>query len=220
MKKSFKLFPLLLCLLYSIAQASPPPQKDFEFLEPFNDTALVENGLELTGSIGGVALSALLNQGIWWGVCRTWGIISGPSSQYNLPGQEGKELENLKADFCLELAPMVVITEVALAGHVSPWPLEQRWWKPLYFAGAGMAGYAAYTDPIKRKFIPVAVLGYLAIEAGSRTGASAASALILREMNVRDRDIETEEYVAGEYAILSTINGVLAGDCRLRSHDP
>ena len=209
MKKSFKLFPLLLCLLYSITQASLPSQKDFEFLEPFNDTTLVENGLELTGSIAGVSLSAVLNAGIWWGVCRTWGIISGPSSQYNLPGQEAKELENLKADFCLQLAPLVAITEVALAGHVSPWPLEQRWWKPLYFAGTAMAGYALYTDPIKRKFIPVAVLGYLAIEAGSRTGASAVSALILRKMNVRD--IETEGYVTAEYAILSMVNGVLAG---------
>ena len=209
MKKSFKLFSLLLCLLYSIAQASSPSQKDFEFLEPFNDTRLVENGLELTGSIAGVSLSTLLNLGIWWGVCRTWGIISGPSSQYNLPGQEGKELENLKADFCLQLAPMVAITEVALAGRVSPWPLEQRWWKPLYFAGTAMAGYALYTDPTKRKLIPVVALGYLAMEAGLRSGASAASALILRKMNVRD--IETEGYVAGEYAILSTVNGILVG---------
>ena len=209
MKKSFKLFPLLLCLLYSIAQASPPSQKDFKFLKPFNDTTLVENGLALTGSIAGVSLSTLLNVGIWWGVCRTWGIISGPSSQYNLPGQEGKELEKLKTDFCLQLAPMVAITEVALASHVSPWPLEQRWWKPLYFAGTAMAGYAAYNDPIKRKSIPVAVLCYLAMETGSRTGASAASALILRKMNVRA--IETEKYVVGEYATLSTVNGILAG---------
>ena len=209
MKKTFKLFPLLLCLLYSIAQASPPSQKDFEFLEPFNDTSLVENGLELTGSIAGVSLSTLLNQGIWWSVCKTRGIISGLSSQYSLADSEKQELESLKTDFCLQLAPMMTITEVALAGHVSSWPLEQRWWKPLYFAGTTMAGYALYTDPTKRKFIPVAVLGYLAMEAGARTGASAASALILRKMNVRD--IETEGYVAAEYAILSMVNGILAG---------
>ena len=210
MKKTFKLFPLLLCLLYSIAQASPPSQKDFEFLEPFNDTTLVENGLALTGSIAGVSLSTLLNQGIWWGVCEIEGMTFGLSKQYNLAGPEKQELENLKTDFCLELASMVAITEVALAGHVSPWPLEKRWWKPLYFAGTAMAGYAAYADPTKRKFIPVAVLGYLAMEAGSRTGASASSTLILRKMNVRDRDIETVGYVAGEYVILSTVNGVLA----------
>ena len=53
-----------------MAQASRPSQKDFEFLEPFNDTRLVENELALTGSIAGVSLSTLLNLGIWWGVCK------------------------------------------------------------------------------------------------------------------------------------------------------
>ena len=52
MVKSFNLFPLLLCLLllHSMVQASSPSQKDFGFLEPFNDTSLVESGLGLTGS--------------------------------------------------------------------------------------------------------------------------------------------------------------------------
>ncbi len=207
MRKSFKLFPLLLCLLYTTAQASLPLKNDFDFLGPLNNTALVANGLELTASIAGVSLSTLLNVGIWWGVCKTAGIVSGLSSTYDLTESDTKELEKLKTDFCLQLAPLVTITEVALAGRVSPWPLEQRWWKPLYFAGAGMAAYASVTKT--RKHIPVAVLTYLASEAISRTGTSAISTLILRKMNVRD--IKAERYAAWEYMIFSAMNGVMAG---------
>ncbi|WP_257280651.1 hypothetical protein [Endozoicomonas sp. ISHI1] len=207
MNKSFNLFPLLLCLLYSMAKASPPSQNDFDFLEPFNDTAPVANGLELTGSIAGVSLSTLLNLGIWWGVCKTAGIVSGLSGTHDLAASDTKELEQMKTDFCLQLAPVITTAEVALAGHVSPWPLEQRWWKPLYFAGAGMAAYVAPTKT--REHIPVAVLTYLASEALSRTGASAGSALMLRKMNVRD--INTEWYAVGEYAIFSPMNGIIAG---------
>ncbi|WP_306674525.1 hypothetical protein [Endozoicomonas sp. ISHI1] len=207
MNKLFNLCPLLLCLLYSMAKASPPSQNDFDFLEPLNDTALVANGLELTGSIAGVSLSTLLNLGIWWGVCKTAGIVSGLSSTHDLAESDTKELEQMKTDFCLQLAPMITTAEVALAGHVSPWPMEQRWWKPLYFVGAVMAAYAANTDT--RALIPVAVLTYLVSEAVSRTGTSAISALILRKMSVRD--IKSEWYAAGEYAILSAINGVVAG---------
>ncbi|WP_422452250.1 hypothetical protein [Endozoicomonas sp. ALC066] len=207
MKKSFNLFPLLLCLLYSMAKATPSSKNDFDFLEPFNDSALVANGLELRESIAGLSLSTLLNMGIWWGVCKTAGIVSGLSSTHNLAETDTKELEKLQTDFCLQLAPAITITEVALAGHVSPWPLEQRWWKPLYFAGAGMTAYTANTKT--RELIPVAVLTYLASEAVSRTGASAMSALILRKMSVRD--IETEWYAAGEYTILSMVNGIMSG---------
>ncbi|WP_422411228.1 MULTISPECIES: hypothetical protein [unclassified Endozoicomonas] len=207
MKKSFNLFPLLLCLLYSTAKASPPTKNDFDFLEPFNDTALVANGFELRESIAGLSLSTLLNMGIWWGVCKTVGIVSGLSSTHNLAETDTKELEKLQTDFCLQLAPAITITEVALAGHVSPWPLEQCWWKPLYFAGAVMAAYAA--NKKTRELIPVAVLTYLASEAVSRTGASAISALILRKMSVRD--IAAGRYATGEYAMLSLINGIIVG---------
>ena len=72
-----------------------------------------------------------------------------------------------------------------------------------------MEAYAAYKDPKTRKLIPVAVLTYLASEAVSRTVASAASASILRKMQVRD--IETKGYVYGEYLILSLFTGVMAG---------
>ncbi|WP_422139593.1 hypothetical protein [Endozoicomonas sp. ALC020] len=207
MKKSFNLLPLLLCLLYSMAKASPPSQNDFDFLKPFNDTALVENGLELTQSIAGVSLSTLLNLGIWWGVCKTAEIVSGTSGEYDLAALDTKELEKLKTDFCLQLAPVVTTAEVALVGQASPWPLEQRWWKPLYFAGAGMAAYIANTKT--KELISVAVLTYLASEAVSRTGASAITALILRKMSLRD--IATEWYATGEYTILSMTNGIMAG---------
>ncbi|WP_276576699.1 hypothetical protein [Endozoicomonas sp. 4G] len=207
MTKSFNLCPLLLCLLCTTAQASHPSQNDFDFLEPFNDTALVENGLELTRSIAGVSLSSLLNMGIWWGVCKTAGILSGLSSKHDLAESDTKELEKLKTDFCLQLAPVMTATEVALAGHVSPWPLEQRRWKPLYFAGAGMAAYSAITKT--RGQIPVAVLTYLASSAVSRTGAGAISAITLRKMGVRD--ISTEWYAVWEYTVLSAADGVMIG---------
>ncbi|WP_422473400.1 hypothetical protein [Endozoicomonas sp. ALB032] len=208
MKKSFNLFPLLLCLLYSMAKAASLPAKnDFDFLKHFNGTALVENGLELKQSITGISLSTLLNLGIWWGVCKTAQIVSGPSGKYDLAALDTEELEKLKTDFCLQLAPVVTTAEVALAGHVSPWPLEQRWWKPQYFAGAGVTAYASMTKA--RELVPFAVLTYLASEAASRTGASAVSVLILRKMSVRN--ITAERYAAGEYAVLSLINGVMAG---------
>ncbi|WOG27378.1 hypothetical protein [Endozoicomonas sp. 8E] len=207
MRKSFHLFSLLLCLLYTMAQARSPSQNDFNYLETFNDTALVANGLELTGSIAAVSLSTLLNLGIWWGVCKTVGIVSGLSSEYDLAESDTKELEKLKTDFCLQLAPVMTSTEVALAGRVSPWPLEQRWWKPLYFAGAGMAAYAAFTET--REQVPVAVLTYLTSEALTRTGVSAISALVLRKMSVRD--MKAEWYELGEYAIFSMMNGIMAG---------
>ncbi|WP_252176164.1 hypothetical protein [Endozoicomonas sp. 4G] len=193
MTKSFKLCPLLLCLLCTMAQASHLSQNDFDFLEPSNDTVLVENGVKLTGSIAGVSLSTLLNLGIWWGVCKTAGIDSRLSS-------------NDLAESCMQLAPMITTAEVALAGHVSPWPLNQHWWKPLYFAGAGMAAYATMR-PGER--VPAAVLVYLASEAVARTGGSTISTLILRKMSVRD--IPTKPYEAAEYALLSGMNGIIAG---------
>ncbi|WOG27810.1 hypothetical protein [Endozoicomonas sp. 8E] len=207
MKKSFNLFPLLLCLFYSTTQASPSSKNDFDFLEPFNNTALVANGRELAESIDELSRSTLLNLGIWWGVCKTAGKVSGLSGIHDLAEADTNELEKLKTDFCLQLAPVLTTAEVALAGHVSYWPLEQCWWKPLYFAGAGMTAYVASTKT--RELIPVAVLTYLASEAVSRTGASVISALFLREMGVKD--IDTEWYAAGQYAVLSVINGIMTG---------
>ena len=219
MKMSFKLLPLFLCLslFHSMAQASVLSQKEFEFLKPFNDTALVENGLKLTGSLAGISLSTLFNLGIWLGVCKIPEIVSGLSAKHNRNDVEKQELVTLKTDFCLQLAPVITIAEVALAGHVSPWPLEQSWWKPLYFAGAGMAAY--YGSQSKNKMaVPIYVLTFLAAEAGSRTVASAASAAILRIMNITD--ISTEWYVYGEYMVLSVINGALAGaiTCEAMKH--
>ncbi len=207
MTKSFKLCSLLLCLLCTMAQASPPLQSDFDFLKPFNNTALVENGSKLGESIAGVSLSTLLNLGIWWAVCKTGGVVAKLSSTYDLAESDTKELETLKTDFCMQLAPVITTAEVVLAGHVSPWPLDQRWWRPLYFAGAGMAVYATMTK--ERGQIPVAVLTYLASEAVTRTGASTISTLILKTMSVRH--ITTKWYQAAEYAVLSGMNGILAG---------
>ncbi|WP_422473398.1 hypothetical protein [Endozoicomonas sp. ALB032] len=208
MKKSFNLFPLLLCLFYSTTQASPPSQNDFDFLKPLNDTALVANGLELTESIAGVSVSTLLNLGIWWAVCKTAGIVTGLSDTYDLAASDTKELEELKTDFCWQLAPVITTAEVALAGHVSSWPLELHWWKLLYLAGAGMDIYVSMTET--RQHIPAEILTYLASEALLRTGASAISVSILRKTRFV-REITTKRYVTAEYAILSAINGVMVG---------
>ncbi|WP_252177553.1 hypothetical protein [Endozoicomonas sp. 4G] len=206
MKKSFNLFPLLLCLFYSTAQASPPSQNDFDFIKPFNHTALVANEFELTESIAGLSVSTLLNLGIWWGICKTAGVASGLSRTHDLAASDTKELEKLKTDFCLQMAPVMTTAEVALAGHVSPWPLE-RWWKAMYFAGAGMVACAAVAQI--RGFVPVVVLNYLVSEAVTRTISSTTWVSILRTMSARD--ITIEWYVAGKYTRLSALNMVTAG---------
>ncbi|WP_422411236.1 MULTISPECIES: hypothetical protein [unclassified Endozoicomonas] len=205
MKKLFNPFPLLLCLFYSAAQASLPSKNDFDFLEPFNDNALFASGLELTKSIAGLSLSTLMNLGIWWGVCKTAGMVTGLTRTHNLTETDTKELESSQTDFCLQLASVMTIAEVALAGHVSPWPTKRRW-KPLYYAGAGLAAYDAIAQT--RELVPVSVLTYLASEAVSRTIASTMAVLILRKMSVRD--ITTEWYVAREY-VLSALSLVIAG---------
>ncbi|WP_257280333.1 hypothetical protein [Endozoicomonas sp. ISHI1] len=207
MKKSFNLFPLLLCLFYSTAQASLPPQNDFDFLEPFNNNALVANGPELTKSIAGLSVSTLLNLGIWWGVCKTAGTVTGLSNTDNLAETDTGELENSQTDFCLQLASVMTAAEVALAGQVSPWPME-RWWKPLYSAGAGMAAYVAIAQTRELVPVPVPVLTYFASAAVTRTIASTMSVLILRKMNARD--ITTEWYATGKY-VLSALSMVIAG---------
>ncbi|WP_252176166.1 hypothetical protein [Endozoicomonas sp. 4G] len=207
MTKVFKLCPLLLCLFCTMAQASPPSQSDFDFLKPLNNTVLVENGLVLTERIAGVSLSTLLNLGVWWAVCKTAGTVAGLSSAYDLAESDTKELEKLKTDFCMQLAPMITTAEVALAGHISPWPLDQRWWRPLYFAGAGMTVYATMTEA--REHLPATVLTYLASEAVSRTGASAISVFNLRKMGLRG--MATEWYLASEYTVFSAVNGIIVG---------
>ena len=209
MKTSFKLFPLFWCLsLHSMAQTNHTLQKVFEFPEPLNDTAPVENWLELTESLAGISLTTLLNLGIWWGVCKTAGIVSGLSNEHR-PNDEGREnVDILKADFCLQLAPIITTAEVALVSR-SPRPLEQNWWKPVYIAAAGLCASEAYSWPERLMIVPSFALSWLAYEAGLKIVASTASASIPGEKHARD--IEIERYVNKEDITLPTVDGILAG---------
>ena len=135
------------------------------------------------------------------------GIASGLVGKHQL-GESGKqELEAIKTDFCLQLAPLIATTETTLAGHLSPWPLEPLWWHSLFFMGVPLSAYRGYMWDENPRHISVAILTYLTAETLSRTGGSAASASILKKMEITD--IDKIDYAAGEYTVLSMTTGLV-----------
>ena len=208
MKLPFKLLPLFFCFLLSFCSLvrADHTQKDFAFLKDYkNASSMVESDLAWLESTTGFSLSILVNLGFWYGVCKTLAIVSG------LASSEKKGLTTLKTDFCMQLASVITTTEVALAGHVCPWSLEQIWWQPLRFAGAGMAAYAGYTVPGNKLAmpVPVASLTYFTAEAIARTAGSTASSIVLRKAD--STNIDPFNYDYGQYVILSIITGLMAG---------
>ena len=194
-----------------MAQTNFTLQTYFEFPEPFNNyTAPVENWLELTESFAGISLTTLLNLGIWWGVCKTPGIISGLSNEHRLNDEGRERVDILKADFCLPLASIITTAEVALISR-SPKPLEQNCWDPVLFVVAGSSVSAVYLYPKRRPMEAASfALFWLAFKAGSKIVASTATASIPGEKHARDIEIE-RRYVYKGNIIPPMVNGVLAG---------
>jgi hypothetical protein len=198
-----------------LVKATQPTQEDFAFLDHYNNASVVESGMELLASAVGVSITTLVNQGLWYGVCKTPEIISGLASRYKLDSHETEDMEKLKTDFCLQLSYVIATSEVALAGHVAPWPIEQVWWQPLRFAGVGIYAYRKHTDSKNTVTAPVAALTYLVVEASMRTAGSTVSSLLLRKTN--DKSIIPFNYTYQQYTDLSTITGLVLGDIIYRA---
>ena len=210
MKSLYRQFALFLCLslLGSMVKADDSGQSNFDFLKtPLENATMVENGLALAINAGGVSLSTLINTGLWWGVCKTPGIISGLVNKHQFTESEKKELESVKTDFCLQLAPLIAATETTLAGQVSPWPLEALWWRPVFWSGAALSAYGGYKWNGNLQNIPVAIMIFLTAEAFSRTVSSGISTSILKKTGVSN--IDDAYYNVGEYTILAAVTGVV-----------
>ncbi len=210
MKQISTVFPFLLFLWFgsSIAAARMADQADFEFLTHYENASWVENELALVESTASLSFSTLVSFGVWYGVCMSPQLLSLLADRFRMRGSEKKKFETLKTDFCLQLTPTITAAEVALAGHVSPWPIEQTWWQPLRMLGVGMAEYANAATGRKRT-IPVATLTYLVAEASARTASSVTASLYLRKTG--KTNIKPVDYDYGQYTLLSYITGVVAG---------
>ena len=93
MKSLYRQFALFICLslLGSMVKADDSGQSNFDFLKtPLENATMVENGLALAINAGGVSLSTLINTGLWWGVCKTPGIISGLVNKHQFTESEKK----------------------------------------------------------------------------------------------------------------------------------
>ena len=210
MKTSCKLFPLLSCLLFvcSIAYSGVPPEEAFDFLNHYKNASLVEDGLGLLNSAGASIFPTAISTGLWYGVCKGAGFVSNLASGFKLGIKGKQELGRIKTGFCARLAPAFATTETVLAGHVSPWPLEQAWWQTLRLAGAGLIAFGNY-DRRHLDRAPLGVLAYLSAEATARSVAGAVSTQALRSQGIFT--VSPSDYTYGEYTVLSFISGTIVG---------
>ncbi|WP_257281151.1 hypothetical protein [Endozoicomonas sp. ISHI1] len=174
----------------------------------YNNTSLVEDSLKLVSSSSGPAASTVINYGLWYGICKTTGLVATLSGRYDLSVTDQNELQEVKSSFCNQLAAVITSTEVALAGRVSPWPLETPWWQPMRFVGTAYSAYEAYThrDPY---LIPIRTTAYFTHEVVARTVATATAVGGLRYQN--ESTIAPFDYARAEYNILSFIAGMMVG---------
>ncbi|UYM14884.1 hypothetical protein [Endozoicomonas euniceicola] len=212
MKTTYKRLSLFiyLMLLFSITKADETSyQNRFELLKipsPENAT-LIENGLTMLKSTAGVPISMILNTGIWWGVCKATGFISGVVSRHQFTEPQKQELQAMKTNFCAQLAPLIATTETALAGKVSPWPLPSGL-LPLRLVSLALAAYSSYP---MHSSIPAAVMTYLTVEALSQTTASAVSTAGINKEEVTHITDNYNAYQLYQYDTLAIFTGILTG---------
>ncbi|UYM14885.1 hypothetical protein [Endozoicomonas euniceicola] len=197
---------IYLMLLFSLTKADETfYQNQFELLKipsPENAT-LIENGLTMLKSTAGVPISMILNTGIWWGVCKTTGFISGVVSRHQFTEPQKQELQAMKTNFCAQLAPLIATTETALAGKVSPWLLPSGLLL-LRLSGVALAAYSSYT---MHSSIPAAIMMYLTAEALSQTVASAVSTARINKEGIAH--IIDDHYRYKQYHMLAIFTGIL-----------
>ena len=211
MKAPFTLssFLLYLWLVSSTITARAAEESDFNFLTQYENAALVEDGLSLAGNAASLSFSTLVNLGFWYGACLAPEFFPWLAQRFRPTSDETKEFKTLATRFCVQLAPMITSTELALAGHVSPWPVEQVWWQSLRIAGMGLVAYESYAKTRDMQMIPVAALMYLATQTIAMTLISTASTVFLRKTG--NMDICFVSYDFFQYLVLSLLNGMIVG---------
>ncbi|WP_422411148.1 hypothetical protein [Endozoicomonas sp. ALB122] len=211
MKISGQLTTLFSCLLFlcSAAHSGTSKEEQFKLLSHYSNTSLFEDSLKLATSSSGLAISTVINYGLWYGIlCKSPELVSSLTGRPGLNLPERNEFQELKSSFCHQLAAVTTSTEVALAGQVSLWPLKRPWWRPLRFVGTAYTGYLAYTK-CDTRFIPIMTATYFTHEIVARTVAGATTTLALRTL---DRPpIQPENYTCSEYALVKSITCVMFG---------
>ena len=211
MIKPFKLLSLLFCTLFTFStlgstRANLTTWEDFTFPDYDNETSppMVKDGSELIKNTGLLSLLTLADLPFLFAICKAGTFVSGMtghSKKNNIGSVKGK------SDYCLKLASVMTVAEVALAGHVSPWPLEQTWWRPLRFTGVGVAIYTNYMSG--GKTAPEVALTYLVIEATARTCSSIALTPTLTDTN--SQCFKPSQYNYVQHVFFSVISGITAG---------
>ncbi|WOG30097.1 hypothetical protein [Endozoicomonas sp. 8E] len=210
MKTSGKVRALLPCLLFlcSAAHSGISKEGQLKLLSHYSNASLVEDSLKLATSSSGLAISTVINYGFWYGICKSPEVVSALAGRFDLSGTEQNELREVKSSFCNQLAAVITSTEVALAGHLSLWPLELPWWQPLRFVGTAYSVYDVYTnfDP---DLIPITTAAYFTGEVVARTVAGATAVTGLRHQN--KSAIQPLDYTCTEYNMMSLIAGMMVG---------
>ncbi|WP_252180338.1 hypothetical protein [Endozoicomonas sp. 4G] len=196
-----------LLFICSVAHSGVSKEEQFHLLSHYSNTPLVKDSLKLVTSSSGLAVSALINYGLWYSICKAPGVVAALTGRF--AGTEQNELQEVKSSFCNQLAAVLTSTEIALAGHVSPWPLETPWWQPLRFVGTAYGGYVAYkteSDPYRT---PIITAVFFTNDVVTRTVAGGA---VIFELRYKDKStIQPFDYARTEYSVLSFIAAMMVG---------
>ncbi|WP_257254582.1 MULTISPECIES: hypothetical protein [unclassified Endozoicomonas] len=170
----------------------------------YNNASLVEDGLKLVGISSRLAVSTVISYGFWYGICKSNEPLSILTGRFDLSDIERNNLQEVKSSFCNQLASIITSTEVALAGHVRPWPFAQ----PLRFVGTGFIAYRAHNND-NPYFTPIITMAYFTHEIVARTIAGAS---VIQALRNDDRpEIHPEDYAHSEYTMLKSIAGMMVG---------
>ena len=189
MKAPYRLALSLICLITytSVTKANNPALDDFEFLKiTFENTTMVENGSTLSKNMVALSLLSTVNTAISWGACKIFVAIPGVVGKNSLGSSNQESVKAIKNNACLKAALLATTTETALAGHLSPWPLETLWWRPVFVVGGALAAYGSYKVFQKADIIPVTILAYLTIDSISQTSVSGSSTAILKHRKITE----------------------------------
>ncbi|WP_252180339.1 hypothetical protein [Endozoicomonas sp. 4G] len=211
MKTSGKRILLLSCLLFicSAAHSGLSKEEKFHLLSHNNNATLIEYGWRLFTVNGRLGTSTLISYGLWYSICKAPGVVAALRGRFELSGTEQNELQQVQSSFCNQLAAVLTSTEIALAGRVSPWPLQTPWWQPLRFVGTAYGGYVAYKTERDPYLVPIITADYLTGEMVTRTVAEGFAIWESRHNN--KSTIQPLDSARAEYSMLSSIAGSAIG---------